>query len=224
MRRKWIIFPAIVLTFSFFGSYFAYFYPEEISLGGYFSSILSAVEGIGKDKLIRVNLYNYSIALYENGNLIKQARISAAGHPTKTTTPEGDFRILSKEKSHISSLSGLIMPLSLRFYKGYFIHDLPLTRSGKPYYSEYSNGCIRLPNDLAPEVYDWADVGTKVQIYEAELVRSNGLPMVYQLTKDGFKRHITSPEIFIALGYNWNGVTIIPSAELANYQEGEPIE
>lgn len=224
MRKRWIFFPAAVLVLSFLGFYFAYFYQEEISIRGYFSSILSAVEGFGKDKLIRINLYNYSIALYENGALIKQAKISAAGHPTRAATPEGDFRVLSKEKSHISSLSGLIMPLSMRFYKGYFIHDLPLTRSGRPYNSEYSDGCIRLPSDLAKEVYQWADVGTKVKVYKAELVKSGESPMVYQLTKDGLKRHIVNPEAFIAHGFHWQDIAVIPEAEILNYPQGSLIE
>lgn len=224
MKRKWIILPVFVLGLSFFGFYFAYFYPEEISLGGYFSSIMSAVEGVGQDKLIRINLYNYSIALYEDGSLVKQAKISAAGHPTRAATPQGDFKVLSKEKSHISGLSGLIMPLSLRFYKGYFIHDLPVTRSGKPYYSEYSSGCIRLPSDLAHEVYDWADVGTKVQVYKAELVKSADSPVVYLLSKDGFKQPIANPEAFIAHGFHWHDIAVIPAVEIKNYQQGNLIE
>jgi hypothetical protein len=223
-KKKLLTLPVFVLVFSCFGFYFTSFYPQEISLRGYFSSMLSAVEGLGQNKLIRINLYDYSISLYEDGHLVKRAKISAAGHPTRAATPQGSFTILSKEQSHISGLSGLIMPLSLRFFQGYFIHDLPLTKSGKPYNSEYSSGCVRLQGDLAKEVFQWANVGTKVVIYEANLVRNADAPTVYFLTKDGYKHPIANPVVFQSRGFSWRKVVSIPVEEIEQYQNGMSIE
>lgn len=227
-KRLAIILSIIFVAFIAVEWYTVCLWSQDISLAGYFSEIFAdisqTITGQQSDKLIRVNLYNYSLALYDGGQLIKQDKIAAAGNPANAPTPTGTFKILSKEKKHISGLCGLVMPWSLRFYKGYYLHDLPTYRSGQPYYSTYSSGCIRLSNELAPEVFNWADIGTKVEIYNSELVRAQDDPTVYVLTKDGWRKPIPSPEIFEAHGYKWSNIAIIPMTEIQNYPLGNPME
>lgn len=226
MMKKPIIniFVFLILFLGFFEFYIFYLYPQEISPSGYFSGILATIIGEKSDKSIRVNLYSQTITLFENGDLVKQAKIAAAGHPRSTPTPQGSFKILSKEKRHISTLSGLVMPLSLRFYKGYFFHGIPLTRSGYVVSTVYSNGCIRLGPGLDQEIFNWADVGTKVQVYSAQLVKSIDDPMVYFLTKDGFKEPIANEEIFNSRGYKWKDVITIPLLELEAFPQADSLE
>jgi len=219
MRKRLIIILAVVFVlFAFFQWYIICLYAEDISLAGYFSGIFAdisqTISGNQSDKLIRMNLYNYSIFLYESGQLIKPAKISAAGNPNFSPTPVGTFQILSKEIRHISGISGLVMPLSLRFYKGYYLHALPTYRSGKPFTSTYSAGCIRLNNDLAPEIFNWADIGTKVEIYNSFLVKSADALTVYYLNQDGTKEPISSAEEFVGRGFRWQDIKTIPLAEL----------
>ncbi len=200
-----------------FEFYIFYLYPQEITFGSYFSSILQALVGQGSNKLIRINLFDKTLTLYENGNLIKQAKIAAAGHPKATPTPTGNFKILLKDKHHISGISGLVMPWSLRFYNGYYLHGLPTTRSGKIIDTPYSNGCVRLPPGLDEEIFNWADIGTQVQIFNTNLVKSAESPTVYVLTAGGLKEPIPSPEVFENRGFKWKNIATVPLAELVNY-------
>ncbi len=206
-----------------FEFYIFYLYPHEITFGSYFSSILQAFVGGRSDKLIRINLYDKTLTLYENGNLIRQTKIAAAGHPKISPTPKGNFKILSKEKKHVSGISGLVMPFSLRFYNGYFLHGLPQTRSGKIIDTPYSNGCVRLPLGLDEEIFNWADIGTQVQIFNTNLVKSAESPTVYFLNTDGLRQPIASPEAFLRQGFRWQDVVVISQAELLSYEEGEII-
>ena len=227
-KRLIIIFCALIPVFGVFAmteSYLIYFYPHDVSLSGYFSGILESISPSQSDKLIRINLYNKALALYQDGSLIKQTKISAAGHPKYTPTPSGDYKILSKEKKHVSGISGLIMPLSMRFRNdGYYLQGLPLNRAGQIINTTYSNGCIRLAPGLDQEVYDWADIGTELQVYNAQLVRAADDPTVYLLTQDGSKKGIPSPEVFAAHGFNWSDIAIVPMAEILNYSEAGLVE
>lgn len=220
MKKRILLICLLTAIFlAVFEFYLFYLSPQELTFGSYFSSILQAWVGPKSDKLIRMNLYNKSITLFENGNLVKQTKIAAAGHPKATPTPQGDFKVLSKDKNHISGISGLVMPWSVRFYNGYYFHGLPYTRSGKIIDTQYSNGCVRLGPGLDEKVYHWAEIGTKVQIYKARLVKSAEQPAVYLLTEDGTKEWIPNPEIFNSRGFKWQDIATIPLVELAAYSE-----
>lgn len=225
MSKKRIIAVAIglILILAFFEFYLFYLSPQELTFGSYFSSILQSLVGTKSDKLIRINLYSQTITLIENNNLVKQTKIAAAGHPKATPTPVGNFKVLSKEKRHISGLSGLVMPFSLRFYNGYYLHGLPSTRSGKIIDTRYSNGCVRLGPGFDEEVFNWADISTKVQTYNASLVKSAEQPVVYLLREDGTKEWIPNPEIFTSRGFKWQEVATIPLSELVASPEASSI-
>lgn len=62
------------------------------------------------------------------------------------------------------------MPHSLRFYGGYFIHELPYWpggyREGEDHLGQrVSHGCVRLGVGVAEDVYKFADVGTPVIVH-----------------------------------------------------------
>ena len=193
----------------------------KASMSGYLSALMLNFWGGTQDQLIRVNLYNHSIALYEHGNLYKYARVAGTGNPNNSTaTPTGRFRILSKDRWHISGLSGVIMPLSMRFYEGYYFHDIPLTPAGKIIDTKYSHGCIRLPTELAKEMFDWTNVGAYVEIYSSRLARADDADTVYLLTEDGYRQPIASERAFVSHGYRWQDVVVVPPAELASMPIG----
>jgi len=213
--KKGILFLIIGATvfLGFFEFNLFYLWPQDISFGSYFSGIFYSLVGGQSSKIIRINLYDKSLTLIDNGALVKQDKVAGAGHPKLTPTPTGNFEVLSKSKKVIS-FTGLIMPLSLRFYGHYFMHGIPTTIGGRIFNSVYSNGCIRLGPGLDQEVYSWADIGTKVEIYNASLVKSEDNLTVYYLTPDGSKEPISSPEEFIDRGFRWEDVAIIPLVEL----------
>jgi len=140
-------------------------YPEDISLGSYLSGFYASILAGKSNKSIKINLQTYDITLWEGDKLQGSYKISGTGNPKLTPTPKGKFKVLSKEKVHISGLSGVAMPWSLRFYKGYYMHGIPYWPKSKQLItSKYSSGCLRLPADVDRLVYDWADIGTKVEI------------------------------------------------------------
>jgi hypothetical protein len=214
--KKLILFLILgsAVFLGFFEFYLFYLAPQEISFTSYFSNIFASLLTPESNKTIRINLYNKSLTLIENGELLKQAKIAAAGRPKVAPTPTGNFKISLKDKRHISGLSGLVMPLSLRFYGSYFLHGLPTTLSGRIIDTPYSNGCVRLPTGLDEEIFNWADIGTKVEIYNSSLVKSVEALTVYYLNQDGTKEPISSPEEFVGRGFRWRDIVIIPLLEL----------
>ena len=216
--RKGLILPVFVaiVSLSGYGLFSVHLRSQDTSFSGYLSGLMLNFYGGEQKQLIRVNLYNHSLALYENGTLYKFTRVAGTGNPNnKTATPTGKFRILSKERRHISGLSGAIMPLSMRFHQGYYFHDIPLYPSGKVITTRYSAGCIRLPTELATEMFAWTNIGAYVEIYSARLARADDSPIVYFLTEDGYRQPIATERAFLSRGYQWKDVAVVPPAELA---------
>ena len=211
-RIIFLIFGSAVFL-GFFEFHLFYLQPQDISFNSYFSGIFAAILSPESNKTIRINLYNKSLTLIENGALLKQAKIAGAGHPKLTPTPTGNFKVLSKSKKVIS-FTGLIMPLSVRFYGHYFMHGIPTTKDGRIFSSVYSYGCIRLGPGIDQELYSWADIGTKVEIYNFSLVKSDEALTVYYLNQDGTKEPIASPEEFVGRGFRWQDIKTIPAIEL----------
>ena len=226
MRKEFIL--PVVVIFAMVGGYAllnAHLASQDTTLPEYLSGLMLNFYGGEQDQLIRVNLHNFTIALYEKGNLYKFSHIAGAGNPNgRSATPTGKFRILSKDVRHISGLSGVIMPLSMRFYEGYFFHDIPLYPNGKVITTKYSGGCIRLPTALATEMYAWVNVGAYVEIFNSSLAKADDSDTVYLLTEDGYKQAIPNERVFAARGYKWSDVAVVPAAELAAMPSGGSIQ
>ncbi len=217
MRNKIISIASTlgIVSLAFFSLFSMYLTSQDVSWNGYISGLMLNIWGGEENQLIRVNLHNHSIALYQSGTLYKIDKIAGTGNPNNgTATPTGNFRILSKDPWHIST-QHVIMPLSLRFSnKGYYFHDIPLTMNGIRITSTYSHGCIRLPTSLAKDMFTWAHVGAYVEIYDTSLARAIGTTRVYKLTTDGLRVPILTEAEFIAKGYRWQDVADIPAEEI----------
>jgi hypothetical protein len=188
---------------------------QDTTMGSYLSAVMLQATGTDGGQVLRVNLHNFQLALYEGGRLVRTAQIAGAGNPGDwTATPTGDFRILSKEKMHVSRLSGVLMPYAMRFYQGYYFHDIPLTPAGAKITTRYSLGCIRLATGLASEVYGWTRIGARVQVYRAQLAKSIGSDTVYLLDAQGNRQPFASERAFTSRGYRWEDIAVVPAAEL----------
>lgn len=120
------------------------------------------------DKIIEINLATQTlVAKEDNKPIIKSSICSGrAGY----TTPVGSFKILEKEKMHISNRypivdkiagirGGAKMPYMLRVTNtGVAIH------AGEMVNYPDSHGCIRIPYGNAMRLFKWTTVGTKVKI------------------------------------------------------------
>ena len=108
--------------------------------------------------LVTVNLDEQMAYVYRNGQRIGRSTVSTGkkGHDT----PVGVFSILQKNKDHYSrKYNNAPMPNMQRLtWDGIALHagNLP----GYP----ASHGCVRLPVDIAPLIYQKVKVGTSVEI------------------------------------------------------------
>ncbi len=75
-------------------------------------------------------------------------------------TPTGSFDIKTKEPNHFSSIGHVWMPWSMQFSGNFFIHGWSYYPDGTPVPKGYSGGCIRLSDENAKIVYDFAELGT----------------------------------------------------------------
>lgn len=225
--RKTFVLPLFlaVTTLAGYGFISLQLRTQDTSFSGYLSGLMLNFWGGEKNQLIRVNLHNYSIALFDRGALTKMARIAAPGNPNDgTRTPTGKYRVLSKDKWHLSG--SIVMPWAVRFNGPYYFHDIPLIKkTGAIITTRYSHGCIRLPSALAEEMFNWANIGAYVEIYDASLARADdGSSTVYLLTVDGYRYAIASEHAFIERGYRWTDVAVLPAAELTALPSGGTIE
>ena len=147
----------------------------------------------GANKKIIVNLTKQEAFAYEDGKLVMKGWISTG--QAKYKTPRGRYRVLAKEKFHISNEwpkpnGGAKMPFMLRLtWSGIAIH--------LGYVPNYpaSHGCIRAKDGFAQELYKWADIGTRVIIKGKQpkrVSRKNRSP--FYLTKYFYKKYNTSYE------------------------------
>jgi len=127
--------------------------------------------GFGGYKKIVVDLTKQEAYAYEDGKLVYSGWISSGRKKFKT--PTGRFRILQKEKEHISNewpkkvvikngkkveeKGGAKMPYMMRLtWSGIALHE-----GYTPNYPA-SHGCIRVAKGFAKKLYNWATIGTRV--------------------------------------------------------------
>jgi len=105
-----------------------------------------------------VNLETQRLILFRNGVPIAASTVSSG--KTGHETPTGVFTILQKREEHYSkTYNNAPMPNMQRLtWKGIALHagNLP----GYP----ASHGCIRLPADIAPLIYQKVKVGTPATV------------------------------------------------------------
>lgn len=137
----------------------------------------STVPKIKTGKYVDVNLDAQITTLFEDGKFVKNF-INSAG-AKDTPTPKGEFEIYDKHPYALSNMFQVYMPYWMAFTSDgkYGFHDFPVWPEGHPDKPEggkesernvgksVSPGCVRHSAQDSKEIYNWADVGTKVLIY-----------------------------------------------------------
>jgi lipoprotein-anchoring transpeptidase ErfK/SrfK len=124
----------------------------------------AAPSAIQETRWIDIDLSEQSLTAYENGEPVHTTLVST-GLPA-TPTPVGQFRIWIK--LHYDDMAGADyyiedVPFVMYFYQGYGLHGVTWHGNfGHP----MSHGCINLPTAEAEWLFNWADVGTLVNIHE----------------------------------------------------------
>jgi lipoprotein-anchoring transpeptidase ErfK/SrfK len=124
-----------------------------------------------KTKKIVVNLDRQVVVLYQSGEAILTFDCVSGDedHPT----PEGHFKVLRKQHPCFSTEFNVPMDHALFFTnRGHALHQglavgflSYLKSSGID--SIGSHGCVRLSEEDASSLYDWASVGTSIWIHRA---------------------------------------------------------
>jgi lipoprotein-anchoring transpeptidase ErfK/SrfK len=113
-------------------------------------------------KVIRVVLSEQRLYAYEDGQLARSTLISSGLYGTPT--PVGTFSVRNKIPYHVMAGAGYYLPdvpHSMYFFGLYALHGAYWHNNfGNP----MSHGCVNLPLDEAEWLFNWATVGTPVEI------------------------------------------------------------
>ncbi|MDH4208690.1 MAG: LysM peptidoglycan-binding domain-containing protein [Anaerolineae bacterium] len=145
---------------------------QRLVIPGGSSSVPAPVPtSIGGNKRILIDLSEQHMYVYQDGELLYSWVVST-GMPGAATIP-GNFQVLNKVPNAYAYTWGLQMPYWLGIYwagslqNG--IHALPIRADGSILWEGYlgqpvSYGCIILSTENAQTLYNWAEVGTPVDI------------------------------------------------------------
>ena len=122
-------------------------------------------------KEINVDISEQRMRVYENGVLIWDW-VTSTGEPGRDTAP-GNYSVLNKIPNAYGATWNLWMPNWLGIYwAGYLqngIHSLPILSDGSKLWAGWlgtpvSYGCVILDDANSLTLYNWAEVGTPVNI------------------------------------------------------------
>jgi hypothetical protein len=121
---------------------------------------------IDEDRWIDVDLSRQLLTAYERHSPVRTMLVST-GLPS-TPTPTGQFRIWVKFRYDDMEGPGYYLedvPFVMYFHKGYGLHGATWhTNFGHP----MSHGCVNLPVEEAEWLFNWADVGTLVNVHDQQ--------------------------------------------------------
>jgi uncharacterized protein YraI len=116
-----------------------------------------------EDRWIDIDLTHQRVTAYE-GQAPVYTTLASTGLPN-TPTPVGQYRIWIKLRYDDMTGPGYYLkdvPHVMYFYQGYGFHGVWWhTNFGHP----MSHGCVNLPNEAAEWLFNWADVGTFVNVH-----------------------------------------------------------
>lgn len=152
-----------------------------------------------KGKIIRINLFTMQLKQYENGELIGEKKILSKGKKGSIwETPGGNYIVSNKEEDYFSERANAWLPFSIQLFGNYFIHGIPHNNQGRNYNTSFAEGCIRLSNEDASDLFTWADGETRVSIYSDSTLKPEPISTesVY-ITQDGTVRPKVSAEAYL---------------------------
>ena len=129
---------------------------------------------ITEQKRIEVNLSTQQLIAWEGERKVFEFAVTTGQEGQETLT--GEFEIQDKDPEAWSAAWNLRMPFWLGIYQvgewenGF--HALPLDEAGDEFWGDAlgqypaSHGCIVLSRTDAEALYDWAEVGTLIEIHD----------------------------------------------------------
>jgi lipoprotein-anchoring transpeptidase ErfK/SrfK len=124
----------------------------------------TSAEEVTEERWIDVDLSEQQVTAYEEGEPVRTITVST-GLPG-TPTPTGQFRIWIKLRHDDMSGPDYYLedvPYVMYFYQGYGFHG---TFWHTNFGHRMSHGCVNLPTEEAAWLFDFADIGTLVNVHE----------------------------------------------------------
>ena len=125
------------------------------------------------DKLITIDIGSQTLRAWQNGQIQHETKISSGMSLTptvkgsfkiRTKVPMQDMRGPSPYKQYYPTGRYLVknVPHVMYFYQAYAIHGAYWHNNfGRP----ASHGCVNVPLASAEWLFNWADQGTRVEVY-----------------------------------------------------------
>lgn len=123
---------------------------------------------ITSGKLITVDTGKQMLYAWDGGQIVHQTKVSTGMRYTPTV--KGSFKI--QRKLPLQDMKGSYPPYEpyfiknvpnvMYFYGAYAIHGVFWHNS---FGARASHGCVNLPVAESKWLYDWADVGTRVEVF-----------------------------------------------------------
>ena len=128
---------------------------------------LTKLNDLTEGKTIIVNLHRQVLDAYNKSS--RTYHFNCASGDSSHPTPPGYYKIQRKEKVYRSKTYDAQMNYAMFFHRGYAIHmahAVGITSYLKTwgFDSMGSHGCVRLPEDNAAALFNWAQIGTYVVI------------------------------------------------------------
>ena len=135
-------------------------------------SAFAADKAVGNNKKIMVIIDSQILLAMEGTKIVYEYDV-VTGRPKKETHP-GDYRISRKYKDYTSKTYGSPMPYTMFFSKdGKAIHGTQWATI-RSYLHAYitesvgSQGCVGLTKEDAKTIFDWAPIGTLIEVMGEE--------------------------------------------------------
>ncbi|SEO58384.1 L,D-transpeptidase [Propionispora vibrioides] len=168
----------------------------------------SECRGQSGEAAIIINIPSRTLELYEGENLAREYRIAVGKE--STPTPLGDFSITDKEVNPVwiptngdpAVPSGPHNPLGYRWLGLYGTYGIHGTNAPWSIGGSISNGCIRMYESDAEELFDRVKLGTPVAItYERLKIRLDGGGAFIGIYPDVYHRNpLSAAEVCAKLG------------------------
>lgn len=120
-------------------------------------------------RLIEVSIKRQRLTAWRDGKIVYRFVISTGREGYET--PPGHYKILEKYENRWSRKWSVWMPYAMRFFEGYFLHQLP-HKDGSSYNigasklgTPDSHGCVRIDVGDAEQLFKWTKVGTPIWIH-----------------------------------------------------------
>lgn len=187
-------------------------YPELMN-ADFFKRVKEKIMEEGKS-FIEADLSEMKIRAYEGKNLVFEAPIKTKGREGSWwETPAGIYEAGEKEKNHFSSFGKVYTPWNIQFQGNFFIHGWPYYEGGEPVSSEYSGGCVRLGDEDAKRIYEFAERGMPILVFEKHFESDNFKPTEKEEIKATAEAYLVADlkSNFVYLGKNTREIKPIAS-------------